>query len=296
MPIELVDLLAKKFPESSRTTLRGMIADKRLLIDGKPARTLKQVVEETVVLELIGRVEARQRVVGAVPFRVVFEDRDLLVVDKPAGVLTSSGEHDKRSTMAQVLADHYAQIDGKVAVGLIHRLDKDASGLLVFSKSPGAYESLKAQFADRTAKRVYRAIVSGTPRATAGTIESKLVEHADGTVKSTTHRDYGEPAVTHFSVLETRGRHSMLRVELETGRKHQIRVHLAEAGTPIAGDAFYNPHANQAPRLMLVAMELTLKHPKTDAPMTWTIDLPREIQEWWDSEKPKKVKKAKKPE
>lgn len=290
MPIELVELLAKKFPESSRTTLRGMIADKRILVDGTPARTLKQMVEPTVSIELIGRIEARQRTVGAVPFRVVFEDRDLLVVDKPAGVLTSSGEHDNRSTMAQVLADHYAKIDGKVAIGLIHRLDKDASGLLVFSKSPAAYEALKEQFADRTAKRIYRAIVSGTPRATAGKIESKLVEHADGTVKSTTHRDYGEPAVTHFSVLETRGRHTMLRVELETGRKHQIRVHLAEAGTPIAGDPFYNPHANQAPRLMLVAAELTLNHPKTGAPMTWSIDLPREVQEWWDEQPTKKSK------
>lgn len=289
MSVELVEILSKKFPDSSRTTLRGMIADKRLLVDGRPAITLRQLVEPTVVIELLGRVEARQRVTGPLPFRIVHEDRDLLVIDKPPGLITSSGDRDTRTTLIDKLTDHYAAIDDKVDVGLIHRLDKDASGLLVFSKNPVAFAALKDQFADRTAKRSYAAIVSGTPRATAGTIESKLVEHADGTVKSTTHRDYGEPAITHFKTLESRGRHAMLRVELETGRKHQIRVHLAEKGTPVAGDPLYNPHANQAPRLMLIAVELTVVHPRANAPMTWTIDLPTDVHAWWDEEKKRKL-------
>ena len=291
--IELVDVLSRKYPESSRTTLRGMIADKRVLVDGRLARTLKQPVAPTCGVTLLPRVEARQRYVGNLPFHVVFEDRDLLVIDKPAGIITSSGDHDKRSTLIEVIENHYAQIDGKVTIGLIHRLDKDASGLLVFSKNPAAFDALKAQFADRTAKRSYVAIVYGKPAAAAGRIESKLVEHADGTVRSTRHRDYGEQAITHYQTIESRGRHTMLRVDLETGRKHQIRAHLAERDTPIAGDAIYHAHANMAPRLMLVAVELTLAHPRTAAKMTWTLELPKDVAAWWDAEKTKRNPKPK---
>jgi 23S rRNA pseudouridine1911/1915/1917 synthase len=285
MPVELVELLAKRFPESSRTTLREMIAAKRVVVDGETARTLKQLVPETATIDVLGRVEARQRVAPSPPFRVVFEDRDLLVIDKPAGVLTSSGEHDARSTAFDVLTDYYAAIDGKIELGLVHRLDKDASGLIVFSKNPVAFEALKAQFADKSAKRVYTAIVTGVPPHPQRRIESKLVELADGTVKSTRHRDYGDVAATRYKTIEKRGGHAMLRVELETGRKHQIRVHLAEAGTPIAGDVLYHPHPRQAPRLMLVAVELTLTHPRAKQAMTWTTELPRDAREWWDAQR-----------
>lgn len=282
MPVELAELLAKRFPESSRTKLREMIAGKRVLVDGQIARTLKQLVPENCTIDVLGRVEARQRLAPAVPYPIVFEDRDLLVIDKPAGVITSSGDRDTRATAFDVIAEHYAGIDNKVEIGLVHRLDKDASGLIVFSKNQPTFDALKAQFADKSAKRIYTAIVLGKPKEAEGRIESKLVELADGTVKSTTHRDYGDLAATRWSIVEKRGRHTMLRVELETGRKHQIRVHLAEAGTPIAGDVLYHPHANQAPRLMLVAAELTLTHPRAKQAMTWKTELPREVREWWD--------------
>lgn len=286
--LTLLDVLEKRFPESTRTTLRGMIADKRVLIDGQIARTLKQPIAANASVEVIGRIAARQRVVPNLPFKVVHEDADLLVIDKPAGLITSSGERDQRATAISILTDHYAQIDPRVEVGLVHRLDKDASGLLVFSKNARAFEALVAQFADRSAGRAYRAITRGIPSAPEGKIESKLVELADGTVRSTTHAHYGDPAVTHYKTIETRGQHAMLDVRLETGRKHQIRAHLAERKCPIAGDPLYNPHANAAPRLMLIAVELTVHHPRADRPMTWTIDLPREVREWWDD--PKRMK------
>ncbi len=277
----LLDLLTARFPESTRTTLRAMIADKRVLVDGTPARTLKQEVESDVSIEVLPRVAARKRRVGELPYRVVHEDADMLVIDKPAGVITSSGEGDKRATIIDVLTDYYAAVDPRINVGLIHRLDKDASGLLVFSKNSNAYESLKAQFADKSAKRFYHAIVSGTPSPKKGTIESKLVELADGTVKSTRHRDYGEEARTHFAVVETHKEHALVRVELDTGRKHQIRVHLAERGHPIEGDVIYHPGARAAPRLMLAAVELVLTHPRTGTVMTFSAPIPAAMADYW---------------
>lgn len=278
----LLDLLAKRFPESSRTTLREMIAAKRVLVDGAPARTLKQEVAENAAIEVLPRVAARKRQVGELPYRVVHEDADLLVVEKPAGLITSSGEGDKRSTMLDVITDYYAATDGKVIVGLVHRLDKDASGLLVFSKNEPAFEALKAQFADKSAGRIYHAIVTGTPNPKKGTIESKLVEMADGMVKSTRHRDYGDEARTRYEVVESRGKHSLVRVELDTGRKHQIRVHLAERGHPIVGDVLYQVERSAAPRLMLAAIELTLVHPRSGKQMIFEAPMPAAMSEFWD--------------
>ena len=288
MPLLLLDLLASRFPESTRTTLRAMIADKRVLVNGTPARTLKQEVQSDVTIEILARVDARKRVAGNVPYKVVFEDADLILIDKPAGVITSSGDNDKRATAIDILTNYFAGIDTRIVIGLIHRLDKDASGLLVFSKNARAYESFKAQFADKSAKRFYHAIVTGVPKLPKGTIESKLVELADGSVKSTKHRDYGEEARTHYEVLETRGvpsatQHSLLRVELDTGRKHQIRVHLAERGWPIAGDTIYHPNPAAAERLMLAAVELTLTHPRTMQSHTFKIPAPDALSAYWKS-------------
>lgn len=286
MPLTLLDVLEKKLPDSSRTKLREIIAAKRVLVDGKTAVTLKQPIAENATVEILDRVTARTRVAGSVPYQVVFEDAELIVINKPHGFITSSGPNDRRSTVFEVLSEHYAKIDERIQIGLIHRLDKDASGLLVFSKTPRAFESLKAQFADKSARRMYRAIVSSKPEPATGTIRNLLVEFADGTVHVTRNAQHGEEAITRYATLERRGKYTMLEVRLETGRKHQIRVHLAELGTPIAGDPLYHPHPNQAPRLMLVAVGLELTHPRTGEALKWSIDLPEPVQAWWDEHLP----------
>jgi 23S rRNA pseudouridine1911/1915/1917 synthase len=285
--LTLLDVLTKKLPDSSRTKLREIIAAKRVLVDGKTAVTLKQPIAANATVEIVDRLTARVRVAGSVPYHVVFEDADLIVINKPHGFITSSGLNDKRATVFDVLTQHYAKIDDRIQIGLIHRLDKDASGLLVFSKSARAYESLKLQFADKSARRTYHAIVLGKPDPAEGTISNLLVEFADGTVHVTQNIQHGEEAITHFKTIERRGKHALLEVRLETGRKHQIRVHLADIGLPIAGDPVYHPHANQAPRLMLVAVELQLTHPRTEERVTYTVPLPEPVAKWWDEQLPR---------
>ena len=156
-------------------------------------------------------------------------------------------------------------------MGLIHRLDRDAAGLLVFSKNRAAYESLKRQFFHHAVTRIYHAIVSPPPKRAAGRIESRLAERADGTVHSTRHSGKGQVAITNFTVAKRRGDSALLVVTLHTGRKHQIRAHLSESGCAIVGDTIYGgkPHSG----LLLAAVQLAFDHPRTGKRVAFTTEV-----------------------
>lgn len=207
---------------------------------------------------------------------IVYEDEDVLVVNKPPGLLTSTNSRERRPTLLARVREYLGHMQPRCPVGLIHRLDRDASGLLIFSKSNEAYRSLKGQFLEHTVKREYRAMVHGVPKPSAGRIETRLIERVDGTVHSTRQIGKGEPAMTEYEALKTQGKRTLVRVILHTGRKHQIRVHLAERGNPVIGDSIYGPPVS-APRLMLAATVLTVRHPRTAKILTWRLPLPREF-------------------
>lgn len=207
----------------------------------------------------------------------VYEDEDFLVVNKPRGMLTASGPRDKRPTLwgtVQAYGDR-----NRLQVGIIHRLDRDASGLLVFSKNDPSYQSLKRQFYQHTVERMYMAIVQGRPTSTKGRIRNRLAEWKDGTVHITSRRDKGEEAISDFEVISKERHHALVRVKLETGRKHQIRVHMATLGSPIVGDEVYNPKA-KGEGLMLVAVRLCFDHPRTGKRMEFDVDLPLHMREF----------------
>jgi 23S rRNA-/tRNA-specific pseudouridylate synthase len=177
-----------------------------------------------------------------------------------------------------MVREHVAQQRGRYRVGVIHRLDRDASGLLVFSKNNRAYESLKSQLFHRSMKRAYVAVVAGVPHAAKGTIESRLIELQDGRVVSTRKHAAGERAITDYEVLAQGKGKSLLRVTLLTGRKHQIRAHLTEKGHPIIGDKMYGS-AIVSP-LMLCAIELGFEDPISNKPRTFHIDPPGNPSSW----------------
>jgi 23S rRNA pseudouridine1911/1915/1917 synthase len=194
------------------------------------------------------------------------------VVNKPVNLLTSTVPREPRPTLLKLVREH---CPGH-RVGLIHRLDKDVSGLLVFSKTDLAYRALKAALKRREIERIYLAIVSSRPPHPKAVIHSRLLERTDGTVVSVKHG--GEPASTHYTVLRSDGTRSLLRVRLETGRKHQIRVHLAEMGCPVVNDPLYG-NATPSGRMMLHGAELAFAHPVTGAPLKFTAALPREMKQ-----------------
>jgi 23S rRNA pseudouridine1911/1915/1917 synthase len=284
----LLEWLVRRFPTAKRETLRQMVRDGRVTLNGVVPRGVKVEVGADDRVEVTDRRPDRAehsrsatRARRALAFTVVYEDADLLVVDKPAGLLTSTVPGERRPTLLAAVQEYVGAqkpVDRRTRVGLIHRLDRDASGLLVFSKNDAAYHSLKSQLFHRTVEREYLAVTEGVPTPREGRIESRLDERADGTVYSTRTHAAGERAITQYAVIESLdgGRRSLVRVRLETGRKHQIRVHLAQRGAPIAGDPVYGAGDDEqdAPRLMLAAVKLGFTHPRTGEPASFELPPP----------------------
>jgi 23S rRNA pseudouridine1911/1915/1917 synthase len=286
----LLDHLAVRYPTAKRQTLRRMLQAGRVTINGRVARDAKAAVsgDDRVTVADHSAPPPTPSKPRARPQRlsIVHEDADVLVVDKPAGLLTSTVPREPRPTLLAMVREHVesnpAGRSRPARVGLIHRLDRDASGLLVFSKSHEAYLSLKQQFFKHSVERVYTAVVIGIPTPRSGKITSRLVERADGTVYSTAQPGKGERAVTEYVVQEERRGRALVRVTLHTGRKHQIRVHLSDRGTPIVGDTMYGRNdgqemarKSQPPgRLMLTATKLSFDHPWTGERVTFELPVP----------------------
>jgi 23S rRNA pseudouridine1911/1915/1917 synthase len=272
----LLDWLVRRYPAAKRQNLRRMVQAGRVLINGRPARTLRDTLPPDAEIKVLDRPHPGEKEVPG-EFEIVFEDRDLLVVAKPPGLLTSTVPKEPRPTLLAQVRQYLARTEPRARVGLIHRLDRDASGLLIFSKTDRAYRSLKTQFFKHTVEREYAAVVYGSPDPPKGQISSRLVERASGVVYSTRQRGRGEPAITEFQVVRAGNERSLLRVTLHTGRKHQIRVHLSELGHPIVGDVVYGKKDANEPRLLLAAIRLTITHPVTGLRMTFQTPVPPEF-------------------
>jgi len=260
----LFDRLRKDFPTAKRQTLKRMVQDRRVLINNIPASKLTQPIQPNDRIEIA---QAKKSPRPTLPFPILSEDDDILVIEKPAGLLTSTVPREPRPTALAAITRYLQATAPGAHVGLIHRLDRDASGLLVFSKNRAAYTSLKQQFFHHTVTRIYHAIVSPPPPQDSGRIESRLIERADGTVHSTRQASKGQLAITDYTILKRQKDEALLKIALQTGRKHQIRVHLSESGSPIVGDTTYGgkPHDN----LQLTAVELAFDHPRTKKRVTF---------------------------
>ena len=206
--------------------------------------------------------------------RIVYEDETVIVVDKPAGLLTMGTDTERSKTMYAALRAYLNSKKPAEKVFIVHRLDREASGLLVFAKTEKAKEHLQNQFKDHSAGRVYAAIAEGRVLPEQFTIRSLLAENAAFRVYSTKNATTGKQAVTHVRVLKRNAKTSMLEVRLETGRKHQIRVHLAERGHPISGDKAYGSRSNSLGRLGLHGTHLEFEHPLTKNRMSFDSPCP----------------------
>jgi 23S rRNA pseudouridine1911/1915/1917 synthase len=273
MPESLLDWLMRKYPTAKRQTLRRMVQAGRVLVEGVPARSVRQTLAQEAAVRVVAAAKGESPASNNA-IDIVHEDADLLVVNKPAGLLTSTVPREPRPTLLAKVQRRVAQTDPRARIGLIHRLDRDAAGLLIFSKNDRAYRSLKSQFFHHSVVRQYSALVHGWPKPPRDRIASHLVERADGMVHSTKQHGRGELAVTEYELVEKIGDRSLLLVTLQTGKKHQIRVHLSERGHPIVGDAFYGRKNEKAPRLFLLARRLEIVHPRTGKPMSFELPLP----------------------
>jgi 23S rRNA pseudouridine1911/1915/1917 synthase len=212
----------------------------------------------------------------------VYVDRSVVVIDKPAGISSVPYEPEERGALSDIVRSELARRQGSgiPPLGVVHRLDKETSGLIVFARSVTAKRELKNAFRFHTIQRRYLALCQGNPGSR--TIRSRLIEdRGDGRRGSTTNPNLGQPAVTHVQVLEDFGAASLVECRLETGRTHQIRIHLSEAGHPVVGERVYVHEAlpkHGATRLMLHATELGFAHPISGEKLHFEVDPPEDMQ------------------
>ncbi len=251
----LFEIVLQRYPDSSKTTIRSWLREERLLIDGKPASSLDTPLSQETSFSL-----APKKKYISSRIEILYEDKDLVVVDKPAGLLSVATDHQKTYCVHTILKRRYHTR----RVFPVHRLDRDTSGVLVFAYSEHSRDDLKKQFEAHTIEREYYALVKGSPTPSQGTWKSYLVEEKNFFVRSTLDKR-GKIAITHYSVLKTNGVVSLLRLSLETGRKNQIRVHAKDAGHPLIGDEKYNPSLSEEEhRLCLHAGRLAFQHPRLE--------------------------------
>jgi 23S rRNA pseudouridine1911/1915/1917 synthase len=282
--------LAQALPQYSRARLKTWIESGAVQVDGRPLRGKDRVLGGEQVrihaqLPAHGRVQAE-----AMPLTVVFSDRSLLVLDKPAGVVVHPGAGNLRHTLQNALL----ALDPKLALvpraGLVHRLDKDTSGLLLVARTPEAHTALTAAMAARQITREYLAVCTGAMTG-GGTIDEPIGRHRRLRTRMAVRTD-GRVAITHYRIEKRFRAHTLVRVTLETGRTHQIRVHLAHIGFPVVGDPVYGgrrriPKGSSSalaaelqafPRQALHAARLTLAHPLTHREHEWRSPLPEDMQ------------------
>jgi 23S rRNA pseudouridine1911/1915/1917 synthase len=287
--------LAEQLPDLSRARLQALIEDGHVLLDGRPAKASARIkAGQRLVVEVPAPVDAAPRPQD-IPLAVVYEDPHLLVVDKPAGLAVHPGAGRPDGTLVNALLFRVRDLSGIGGVlrpGIVHRLDRGTSGLLVAAKDDVTHRGLAAQFAARTVEKEYLALVLGVPARREGHISAAIGRHPVQRKRMSVSPRVGREALTSYRVEEALDGAALLRVRIHTGRTHQIRVHLASLGHPVAGDREYGgtrtPPSRRArsrerlsslTRPALHAARLSFTHPSTGERLTFESPLPPDLAE-----------------
>ncbi|MGJ8668518.1 MAG: 23S rRNA pseudouridine(1911/1915/1917) synthase RluD [Oceanococcus sp.] len=283
-------LLAELLPEHSRARIQSWIKQGRVQVDGQqlPAKTRLQFGSR-IQMQPVFEPDERPMEPQAIDFGVLYEDDDILIVNKPAGLTVHPGAGQPDGTLQNGLL-HYRPALAQVArAGIVHRLDKDTSGVMIVAATPQAQTQLVRDLQERNIQREYVALVWGTPVA-GSTIDQPLGRHPRERIRFSV-RPGGRDAVTHFRVAEKFYKHARLQVTLETGRTHQIRVHMQHQGYPLIGDPLYgrrgDPYRATLGRQALHAVKLQLTHPRTGEDLSFEAAIPADMQsvlDEWRSE------------
>ena len=277
--IDLV--LSLSLPDTSRSFIQKLCEKGNILVNGKPCTSKKykvaasDLVEITIPKPVDLHIEAED-----IPIDIVYEDEDLLVVDKPRGMVVHPAVGNYTGTLVNAVMFHCGErlssINGVIRPGIVHRIDKDTSGLLMIAKNDKAHESLSAQLAEHSITRRYQALVYHNIREDEGTVNAPLGRDPKNRLKRAVTNMNAKHAVTHYKVLERFGKYTLIEAQLETGRTHQIRVHMAYIKHPLVGDLLYGPKKQTVPveGQMLHAKTLGFVHPRTGVYMEFDSPLP----------------------
>jgi 23S rRNA pseudouridine1911/1915/1917 synthase len=276
--LRLDQALARLLPKESRTRLARLVEQGAVLVDGESARPRHKLRGgELIEVTLLARPEEEAFRAEAIALDIVHEDADVLVIAKPAGLVVHPGSGNWAGTMLNALLHHVLALKGLPRAGIVHRLDKETSGLLVVARHEAAMQDLVRQLQARTVKRTYLAIARGVVAA-AGTVDAPIGRHPTQRTRMAVVPG-GKSAVTHYRVRERFAAHTLLECDLETGRTHQIRVHLASIGHPLEGDPVYGGRGvRRLPRQALHAWKLAFVHPGSRERVHFTAPPPADFE------------------
>ncbi len=274
--------VAAAVPALSRTEVQRLIKAGEIRVSDEPVKSSYRLTVGEQIEITIPAIEEHSVLAEDIPLEVLYEDDDLAAVNKPAGMVVHPAQGNESGTLVNAALARWPQmrrITGEERAGIVHRLDKDTSGVIVLAKTSEALKNLQAQFKARTTSKRYIALVEGIPSSSAGIIEAPIGRDPKQRKRMAVIRD-GRPATTRYQVQEQFNEHALLDVELLTGRTHQIRVHMAWLGYPVAGDTVYGFRRRTVPlknRIFLHAAELQVDSPSTGECLTFEAPLPASL-------------------
>ena len=272
--------LSEQFPEQTRSYLQKLIKDGEVTVNGKNVKTGYQLSKGDEVSVNIPEPKELDVEPQKMDLDIVYEDDDVILVNKPKGMVVHPAPGHTTDTLVNGLLyhckDNLSGINGVARPGIVHRIDRDTTGILIVCKNDMSHNSIAAQLKEHSINRRYRALVHGNLKDDTGTVEGPIGRHPIDRKKMAINEKNGKPAVTHYTVLERFGNYTLIECKLETGRTHQIRVHMTSIGHPLVGDEVYGP-AKCPFKLQgqcLHAMVLGFVHPRTEEYMEFSADLP----------------------
>lgn len=291
--LRLDKALADLLPELSRERLKALIVEGQVTASGRPLNPSMKVTAGQHFAVTLPQPVAAEAVAQDIPLTIVYEDADLVVIDKPAGLVVHPAAGNLDGTLVNALLHHcrgqLSGIGGVARPGIVHRIDKDTSGLLVVAKSDRAHEGLAQQFKAHSIDRLYAAIVYGVPQPSFGTVDTWISRSNADRKKMAVHREgRGKRAVTHYRMVERLRGAALVECRLETGRTHQVRVHMAHLGNPLIGDPVYGRDRKSFKTILetlsfkrqaLHAKRLGFIHPVTGQKLSFDSALPTDMQE-----------------
>lgn len=271
---ELLEFLLSKYPKLSRNAVKSLLSNHQVSVDGAPVSqyNLQLTKEDTVI---VSKMRITKKVRNNLP--IIFENDELVVINKPSGLLSIASDREKGRTAYRMVSDYVQQKDKHNRIYVVHRLDEDTSGVLVFARNPRIKEVLQKEWNDIVRKRGYFAIVEGNMEKDEDTFVDYLKENALNLMYVTNDRKNGKKCVTHYKVIKRNKNYSLLDVDIDSGRKNQIRVQLGHRGHYVVGDDKYGEPSNPLKRLGLHAYNLTFVHPISKKVYEFKAPMPEEF-------------------
>lgn len=268
----LLDFLYQAMPDRKRTTVKDYLRHRQVMVDGNVTSQWDTPVGPASLIRV--NTSREFQTLANPRLRIVYEDDDIIVVNKGYGLLSVGTDTKREGTAYSILRDYVKRVNPRNKLFIVHRLDRDTSGLMVFAKSEEAKKRLQHNWNNMVLSRKYLAVVEGTPDPAEGTVKSYLAENSRYEVYSTKNPEEGQLAITRYTTLKSRNGYSLMEVSLDTGRKNQIRVHMKDLGHPIAGDRRYGAKSSPIHRMALHAQTLRFVHPITRKDMNFTTSIP----------------------